>query len=177
MRHRIISWAVLVVFLFVGVIGAQETATKIDLPELTLEQKVSRQAWLAVGSAVLGISFAKSVGKTAEDYGRYMVELWAPGWSANKGSPIRMIRVMYLNSHLNPNYKMEIFDSSEIEVKGRMTATGIDNFAGGMYYGVSLDEYMSCGKVWREGLAGYLDLVWEEEFDGEWVNFTLTVKQ
>ncbi len=177
MRHRIILWAVLVVFLFVGVIGAQENKSKIDLPELTLEQKVSRQAWLAVGSAVLGISFAKSVGKTAEDYGRYMVELWAPGWSANKGSPIRMIRVMYLNSHLDPNYKMEIFQSSESEVKGRMTPNGVGNFTGGMYYGVSLEEYMICGKIWREGLADYLDLVWKEDFDGEWVNFTVSVKQ
>ena len=177
MRHGIILWAVLFAFLFVGVIGAQESESKIDLPDLTLEQKVSRQAWLAVGSAVLGISFAKSVGKTAEDFGRYMVELWAPGWSASKGSPIRMIRGMYRNLSLNPNFKMEIFESSESEVKGRMTVNGIGNFTGGMYYGVSLEEFMRCWGVWQEGLADYLGLVWEENFDGEWINFALTVKQ
>ena len=177
MKRRIILRTFLVVFLFAGFISAQETATKIDLPELTLEQKVSRSAWGNTNFFVLGISFAKSVGKTAEDYGKHQVELWAPGWSANKRSPIRMIRVTYLNSCANPNFKMEIFEASEAKVKGRMTVNGIGNFTGGMYYGVSLDEYMSCGKVWREGLADYLGLVWEQDFDGEWINFTLSVKQ
>ena len=177
MKHRIITGTILIVFVFAALISAQEQQTKIDLPELSLEQKASRSAWFHVNAAVLGIAYSKSLGKTAEDYGRFQVKFFAPGWHQSQGSPIRLIQGMYRNQSLNSSFKMEIASASTAEVKGRMTVNGTGNFTGGMYMGVSLEEYMNSGKVWREGLADYLGLVWKEDFDGEWINFTLSVKQ
>jgi len=177
MKHKILLGAIVSVFMVIGVIGAQEQETKINLPKLTPEQKINRLAWFQTNSTIVGITFAKSIGKTAEDYGKHMVEIFAPGWSSSKGSPIRMIQGMYRNLSLDPNFKMEIISSSDTEVTGKMTVNGIGNFSGGMYFGVSLKEFMRCWEVWQEGLADYLGLVWKQDFDGELINFTLTVKK
>jgi hypothetical protein len=177
MKVNTIFRVVLVVFILAGFIIAQEQESKIDLPQLTPEQKYDRLVWFQTNAAVLGIAFAKSQGLTVEDWANHIVTFWAPSWSANKGSPIRLIRAMYRNASLDNNFKMEIDSASETEVKGRMTVNGINVFAGKMYYGISLEEYMHSGEIWRGGLADYLGLVWTEEFDGEWINFTVKVKQ
>ena len=123
------------------------------------------------------ISFAKAQGLTAEDVGLHMVQTFAGGWDYSKGSPILVIQGMYRNLALDPNFKMDILSASDTEVKGKMTVTGIGNFSSGMYYGVSLAEYMKCNEVWLTGLADHLGLVWKQDFDGTWISFTLSVKK
>lgn len=185
MRSRIIVVTVLSIFILSGSIIPQEKQEqKIDLPQLTLEQKHSRLARSMILSAINGVSFAKSQGKTAEDYAKHMVKLFAPSWSGSRGNPIGLIRGTYRNYSCFNSFKMEIFSASETEVKGRMTVFGISYFSGPSlkpsamtYYGVTLEEYMRFWEVWMEELSDYLGMVYKQEFDGEWINFTVALKK
>lgn len=177
MKGRRILVAILGLAVLAGPVSAQGKETKIELPQLTPEQKIGRLAWFQTNNAMLIISFAKAHGLTAEDVGKHMVDIFAGGWDASMGSPVRVIQGMYRNQALDPNFKMEILSASDTEVKGKMTVNGIGNFSSGMYYGVSLAEYMRCHEVWVTGLADHLGLVWKQEFDGTWLSFTLSVKE
>lgn len=177
MKGRFIWAAILSLAVLAGPVLAQGPEKKIDLPQLTPEQKISRLAWFQTTSMVLIISFAKAHGLTAEDVGKHMVSTYAGGWDTSKGSPVSVIRGVYRNLALDPNFKMEILGASDTEVKGKMTVNGIGNFGSGMYYGVSLTEYMRANEVWMTGLAEHLGLVWKSEFDGTWISFTLSVKK
>jgi hypothetical protein len=160
MKVNTILRVVFVVFIFAGFIIAQEQETKIDLPRLTPEQKYDRLEWFQTNAAVLGIAFAKSQRLTVKDWAKHTVAFWAPSWSANRVSPIRFIRAMYRNASLDNNFKMEIASASETEVKGRMTVNGMNVFAGKMYNGISLKEYMHSGEIWR---SETLKRLWDED--------------
>lgn len=177
MKSKLILAVILSLSFVAGPAWAQEQEKKIDLPQLTPDQKIGRLAWLQTTSSVFIISFAKAHGMTAEDVGKHMVDMWAGGWDTNKGSPIRVIQAVYRNLALDPTFKMEILSASESEVKGKMTVNGKANFSSGMYYGVSFAEYMRVNELWMEGLANYLGLIWKSEYDGEWSSFTLSVKK
>jgi hypothetical protein len=177
LKRKSILGVILSLVFIGGLVFAQEQEKKITLPQLTPEQKISRLSWFQTNSSVFCISFAKAHGLTAEDIGKHMVAMWAGGWDVSKGSPIRLIQGVFRNADLDPTFKMEILSASETEVKGKMTVNGKASFAEGMYYGVSLAEHMRTGEVWMEGLAGYLGLVWKQNYDGEWINFTVSVKK
>jgi hypothetical protein len=56
-------------------IQAQTTDAKADqiiqLPQLSLEQKLDRSARNTTTRDIVGIAYAKSLGKTPEDFGKY----------------------------------------------------------------------------------------------------------
>ena len=60
-----------------GVSLAQAT---VDLPEYTPQQRWERAALQATVLIVAGIAYAKSKGQSAEEYGEFLAEVFAPGW-------------------------------------------------------------------------------------------------
>ena len=113
-------------------IQAQTTNAKLDqsiqLPQLSLEQKLERSARNTTTRDIVGIAYAKSLGKTPEDFGRYIGEHTAFFWGDIKGKgSVPFIQYWYRFLQTDRNSKMEILSVSEKSVKARMTVYGETN--------------------------------------------------
>ena len=174
MKKEIVHFVVL---LIVTSLIAQETPQKEDeLPKLTLEQKADRAVMNSVSYMVMGISYAKSMGKSVEDYAIYCAELAEPFYQRLKeGTPIDVIRTLYGVQQTDKFFQIEILNSSEISVHARMTLYGIryidpDNPFGG----VTVDECYRFYNTFVKGFANSLGFTYTYSVDGGWIVFTLS---
>lgn len=163
-------------------IQAQTTDTTSDqiiqLPQLSLEQKLERSARNTTGRDVVGIAYAESMGKTPEDFGRYMGEHTAFFWADIKGKgSVPFVQYWYRFLQTDGNSKMEILSVSEKSVKARMTVYGETNLKGLADLGVTIEEYASFYGNYSEALADYLGLEYKQKFEDGWIVFSVNEKK
>ena len=181
MRNKIIVGLILFVFIFSFSINAQEkqeqTKQKIELPKWYLEQKLEQTNMNLVAFITSSIAFAKSMGKTPEDYGKFIGETFAPGWEGAKGKGISpFIQGIYRNLQPDKNFRMEILSESKTSVEGRMNRYEEATVKAYARTGVTIEEVDACfGKVW-ETIANYLGLEYKQKVEGDWIVFTITEK-
>ena len=181
MRNKTIVGLILFTFIFCASITAQEkkekTDQKIELPELYLEQKLDRTVTNLAAFITSSIAYTKSMGKTAEDYGKFIGETFTPSWEGAKGKGISpFIQGMYRNLQPDKNFRMEILSESKTSVEGRMNRYGEATVKAYARTGVTNEEVDACfGKVW-ETIANYLGLEYKQKAEGDWIVFTITEK-
>jgi hypothetical protein len=164
------------------VIQAQTTDTKpdqiIQLPQLSLEQKLVRSVRNTTGRDIAGIAYAKSMGKTPEDFGRYLGEHTAFFWADIKGKgSVPFVQYWYRFLQTDTNSKMEIISVSEKTVKAKMTVYGETNLKALADLGVTIEEYASFYGKYSETLAEYLGLEYKQKFEDGWIVFSVTEKK
>ena len=168
--------------LFTNRILAQTTDAKLDqiiqLPQLSLEQKLDRSARNTTTRDIVGIAYAKSLGKTPEDFGRYIGEHTAFFWGDIKGKgSVPFVQYWYRFLQTDKNSKMEILSVSEKSVKARMTVYGETNIKALSDLGVTIEEYASFYGKYSETLADYLGLEYKQKFEDGWIVFSVTEKE
>jgi hypothetical protein len=173
--------AVFLLFLTNG-IQAQTTDTKLDqiiqLPQLSLEQKLDRSVRNTTGRDIAGIAYAKSLGKTPEDFGKYIGEHTAFFWADIKGKgSVPFVQYWYRFLQTDRNSKMEILSVSEKSVKAKMTVYGEANIKALADLGVTIEEYASFYGKYSETLADYLGLEYKQKFEDGWIVFSVTEKK
>jgi len=179
MGNKIIIKILLIVFIFSVSIYAQEkkeqTEQKIELPKLYLEQKLDRAVMNLSAIITGGIAFAKSVGKTPEDYGKFIGEVFAPGWEGIKGKGISgFIENMYKNFQTDKNCKWEILSESDKSVRVKMNRFGDATVKAYAETGVTTEEYDLCmGKI-MEVITNYLGFDFKQELKEDWIIFTVS---
>jgi hypothetical protein len=173
-----------VVFLLLCTNGiqAQTTDTKpdqiIQLPQLSLEQKLDRSARNTTTRDIVGIAYAKSIGKTPEDFGKYIGEHTAFFWADIKGKgSVPFVQYWYRFLQTDKNSKMEILSVSEKSVKAKMTVYGESNIKALADLGVTIEEYASFYGKYSEILADYLGLEYKQKFEDGWIVFSVTEKK
>ena len=82
----------------------------IVLPVLKQKGRMNRAIGNLKSFTLTGIAYAKSLGKTPEDYGKFVGELYAPFWTVRKGSAEQIVRGIYFNRQMNRNFKLEILN-------------------------------------------------------------------
>ena len=161
---------------------AQTTDNKpdqiIQLPQLSLEQKLDRSARNTTTRDIVGIAYAKSLGKTPEDFGKYIGEHTAFFWGDIKGKgSVPFVQYWYRFLQTDRNSKMEILSVSEKSVKAKMTVYGETNIKALADLGVTIDEYASFYGKYSETLADYLGLEYKQKYEDGWIVFSVTEKK
>ncbi|UCE40404.1 MAG: hypothetical protein JSV17_13200 [Candidatus Aminicenantes bacterium] len=168
-------------FLISLTLGAPLTAqqqAETELPTYTPEQRWGRASSQFTVSFVAGISYAKSMGQTAEQYGEYLAKLFAPGWGEPGSGTLNIIRGVRRNVLLWTNAEFEITEKSEVSVTGRLNRPWARYFGEDKtWYGVTLDEFEKCFSVFNHLLAEYLGLGYKEEIKEDWLYLTFSLKK
>ena len=159
----------LTLILIVDTAQSQSQKTQEEaLVQLTVEQQWKRSIWLFDSIQIAAIRHAKSLGQSAEDYGKFVGELFAPSWEG-VSSPWGMIRGMHRNYQLWPDFEMEIIEESDNAVKARFNRPYIIRFGeDGTAYDVSLSEYEMIFKVFHQTVASHLGFDYKQNLDGDW---------
>jgi len=98
---------------------------KIELPQLTLQQKWETAESNLDYFIVCGISYTKSHGQTAEDFGTWAGQVAGPFWDEEKSKdPRGLVEGISINKQQFQGFQMEILDESEISISARMKSFG-----------------------------------------------------
>ena len=174
MSTRMILGVVIAFLLVADPLAAQQEGQALELPELTMEQRWERTAWSLDLLFCVSIADWKAQGKTAEDYGRHMVEVVGPGWQGVE-NPAQMMRAMYRNNMMWPGFEFELVSQSESAVTGRFSRAYKVHFGeDGELYGTTMEEYERAMKVFHTLIAESLGFEYEQKPDGERIIISIT---
>ncbi|MFC2164011.1 hypothetical protein ACFLT2_03315 [Acidobacteriota bacterium] len=174
MRNKIIVGAVLLALIFSGSLMAQEK--KLELPKRTTEQKLERNVYLTAAIFCATIAYAKSIGKTAEDYGEFMGKIFAPGWE--KGISLAdFMKWTYINMSGDKEFTMDILEESESAIVTRWNKPWLKYFEDGKLYGATLEEYENMMWKMMRQIADYLEIEFKQKKEGDSIIVTVAKKK
>jgi len=174
---KFVTLMVLLSFAFGAHFIAQQQ-TQTDMPTYTPEQRWARAASQITVSMVAAISYAKSMGQTAEQFGEYCVKLFAPGWGAPDSGTLNIIRGVRRNFLMWTDSEFEITESSDKSVTARSNRPWSRYFGDNeTWYGVTLGEFESCLHVFNVRLAEHLGLGYKDEIKNGWLYMTFSIEK
>jgi hypothetical protein len=151
-------------------------AQEIELATYTPEQRWERAATLQSASWVSGIAYAKSLGKTAEDFAETISDVFAPGWGEPGSGSLEIVRGMHRNHSIWPNCEFELVEQSEESVTARVNRPWAGYFGDDeISEGVTLEEYEKTFQVFNSRLSEYLGLGYEEWVEDGWLYLKFTL--
>jgi len=149
----------------------------IELPQLTLQQKWETAEANLIYFIVCGITYAKSHGQTAEDFGTWAGQDAAPFWDEEKSKgPLGLIEGISTNKQQFHGFEMEILSESEMSIQARMKFFGENLIHQFFKSEVSVDEYIQFFDKKLVAIADYMGLVYRQHLEGDWLVFTVTKK-
>jgi len=173
MRNKVILGAILIIFILASYSLTQE---KIEIPERTLEWKLNRASRHMDLYICTAIAYAKSLGKTAEDYGKFVGEKFAPSWEGAKGQGVApVIRTWSGHWQIYENGKFEIVSESETSVTAKMNRPYSAYFKDGDLFGVTMNDYETFLERIGMAIANYLGLKYEQKVEGD--NLIATISE
>ncbi len=147
----------------------------IQLSPLTPEQALDRSVRNTVGRDVCGIAYAKSLGRTAADFGTFSGALTASYWADIKGKGLEpFVQYLYRFAHTDRTLRFEILTASETSVTARHSVYGTSVVELLTPLGVTLEEYACYYGKQFEAVAEYLGLEYKQELAGGWIVLTVS---
>jgi len=179
MKNKTNISLLVLIFIFSISAYAQEkkiqTAQKIKLPELNVNQKLDRAVMNFTVFLTGGIAYAKSMGKTPEEYGKFIGEVLSPGWNSVKGKGISsFIEGMYTNFESDVNCRWDILNESDNSVTVKMNRYGDAFVKAYAETGVTTEDYDQFIGEMMKTIANYLGFNYTQELKGDWVVFTVS---
>ncbi|WP_340110948.1 hypothetical protein [Maribellus mangrovi] len=135
MKLLIIS--VFIFFLF-GTVYSQE---KFEVPQLTEEQKTEVLYSHMIAYGVTGVSFAKSHGVSAEDYGRFIGKKFIAFWNPEDGFAMLVNRMMFILAGLHPDNEMQIVEQDDSGITFKLKNVDM-SFKNGPMFDVSYQDFL-----------------------------------
>ncbi len=142
------------------------------MPELTEQQKQEVLYKHVVSYAASGISYAKSLGKSPEEYGRYVGNLFTPFWDPAAGLPGFANQIMFLLAGIHPANEMKIVSQDENSITVRMKNVDMP-FMQGPMLGVSYDEYLEFSYGVLVVVADFMKLDFSHSMVDGWYEFSI----
>jgi hypothetical protein len=162
-------------FITIPVWGQEKSET--TFPQLTIEEKLIRSNNNTTSYAILGLAFAKSVGKTPEEYGKFFSDTIVPFYERLRGQPEGFVLALNGVLQVYSDFKLEITGKTETSIRGRMTLPGKNSVELMNLRGVTVDDYQRFFNTNNKCLADALDMKYTFEFDGQWITFTVNMKK
>ena len=124
---------------------------------------------------VAAIAYAKDVGQTPQQYGRFIGELAAPGWTAR--TPAGFVLRMYRNYCEWDGLQFEVVEVSEDMISVR-TNVPYESRVGdsGDPFGVTLQDYVAVHEAAYDAIAEHLNLELTRQRDGAWTVVTVRAR-
>lgn len=182
MKSKKLVGIILAIFIFSGFIISQEkNAEKIELPQMEIEVKWHVTRNNLTSSRMATIAFAKSLGKTPEDFGEFHAKLTTSTLKPRVKNLKQFVQVINMLGQIfyseKENYKIEILSESEISVEGRMSIPAAYPLKSWTEPGVTVEEYVRYwGKYWSVS-AEKIGMEYKQKFEEDWVYFTVSKKE
>jgi hypothetical protein len=165
-------------FLSFSALAQEKEKQSIEFPQLSIEQKLDRAVRNVNSRDIVGIAYAKSMGKTPEDFGKFNGDNTAYLWADIKGKgPIPFVQYWNRFLQTDKNSKMEILNVSKTSVEAKMTVYGESNLKALSDQGVTVEEYAKYYGKYSETLANFLGLDYKQKYENGWIVFTVTEKE
>ena len=173
---KFIATLIALTFLICGINYAQDKSdNELNLPSMTLEQKMDRLMLNTAGMIANSIGYIKSVGGSAAGLGEYVGNVFSEGWSSLKGSgPKVFVETMYKNYQSDPDNKFEVVGVTDNSVTYKTS-----RFLGSkmMYYlndKVTQQDIDDCYEKLIETIANSLGLQYTQKFESDGVVITIS---
>ena len=162
------------------IISQEKKTENIEMPQMKMEEKwhVARNNLTALSMA--SIAFAKSLGKTPEDFGEFYGELAASTYESlvkNVEDLVQLIdtfgQIFYSERE---DYKIEILNESDISVDGKMSIPAAYPLKYWADPGVTVEEYMRYWGKYLAVAAEHTEMEYKQKLEGDWVYFTISKK-
>jgi len=115
---------------------------------------------------VAAIAYAKTMGQTPEEYGRFIGELSAPGWTAQ--SPAGFVLRMYRNYCGWDGITFEVLEVSDRMIRVRTNVPYQARVAGaGDPFGVTVEDYVKMHEAAYDAIAAHLGFVLTRQRGGD----------
>ena len=150
---------------------------RIIFPDRNIEQRHLRASWLSISGMVARIAYAKSLGQTAQDLGRFLGSLYAPSWTGPKGQPAGLILGMHRNINAFVGGMVQVVEASDTTIRAKSTRPYVAAYFGDdlAAFGVTVAEYESMFEELNKAIANHLELDYEvEKIEGDWIEFTVS---
>lgn len=177
MKIHLFPILILTLILSVNAVSAQEAdSSRINLTKTPVESAARNAVWRTDFYICTGIAYAKSVGKTTDDFMKFVAETHIKTFNPPKGKELEyLVKVLNFSITSYPNGTFEIVSESKTKVKARANRPYIRYFNNGYMIGVTLDEFEKC-------LWGHTQLMFNSlgiEFDyntvGDHMELTMTL--
>jgi hypothetical protein len=146
---------------FADVTDTNRAARQINAAELGIDWP-----WVAA------IAYAKELGRTPEEYGRFIGELVAPGWAAR--TPAGFALRMYRNYCEWDGLQFEVLEISDDMIRFRANVPYESHLAGtGDPFGVSVQDYLRVHEAAYDVIAEHLEFDMTRQRDGAWTVVTV----
>lgn len=147
----------------------------IQLSPLTPDQALDRAVTNTVGRDVCAIAYAKSMGRTAADFGTFTGALTASYWADIKGNgPAHFVQHLHRFLQTDRTLTFEILSSSRTSVTARHNVYGRSTVELLAPLGVTLEEYACYYGKQFEAIAEYLGLEYKQELADGWIVSTVS---
>ena len=156
-----------------GTIFSQSTSASVHLPELSNDQKWETAEGNIVYFIIAGISFAKSNGHSAAEFGTWTGTIGLPYWKSIEGMTLeKLVQEFYSNEAQFKDLKLEILENNDAVIKGRMKGFGIKWLTMMDWGNVSVEEYKQFFNYKWTAIANGLGYDFDQKTEGEWTYFT-----
>lgn len=147
-----------------------------SVPEVSNDQEKEILYNHVIAYAATGITFAKTKGVSAEDYGKYIGEQFKPFWSPEQGFPAFANTIMFILKGMHPANEMQIIEQNESMVRFKMK--NVDAmFQMGPAYGITYNEFLDCSNGILTTLADYMHSSFSQEMSKDgWYIATINKK-
>jgi hypothetical protein len=137
---------VLTLILSVNIVLAQEAdSSRYDLTKASAERIARYAVWRTDFYICTGIAYSKSVGKTTDDFMRFVAETHVKTLNSLKGQGIEpIVNLMNFVITNYPDGTFEIISESPTRVKARANRPYIRYFNSGYMVDVTVDEFEMC---------------------------------
>ncbi len=155
-------------------------AQRLELAELSLEQRLLRMSQLTVSAWVGAIECAKAMSQTPEELAEFWGEMYAPGWEGRRQQgPAGMLQAYHYNLASPALAVVEVIGGPGDSITARMNRPYITHYFGDdrEAYGVTVDEYERVVQIISQIIADHLDLKFEQRVEGDWIVFTIARKE
>ena len=163
--------------LFNGLALAQERGTqKIQLTPPAIETTASFAVWRTDYYICTGIAYAKSLGKTADDFAAFVGSHHS--WESIRGKGLAPpVQLLYFVIKNYEDGKFEILSESDSSVTMRSNRPYASYFTDGPLLGVTVDEFEIC--LWKHIgiMADRIGLDFVYRIEGDQITSTLSIRK
>ncbi len=157
---------------------SQETIShNIQLNNFSTEQIADYAVWRTDVYICTGISYAKSLGKSVDDFATFVTNSHSKSIISMKGKilepPINLLN-MVITNYKNGN--LEILSESDSLVTMRSNRPYVSYFRNGDLFGVTVDEFEYFLYLHLDKMFDTLDLIFEYEIENEMIKYSLSIR-
>ncbi len=177
MKIHFFSILLLTVISGLNIILAQEAdSSRFNLTKAPIEKTARYAVWRTDYYICTGIAYAKSIGKTTDDFMKFVAEAHGDALNSWKGKglgPVVNLLNFVITNYPNGTYK--IVSESPTTVKIKANRPYESYFTEGDMLGVTIDEFERCLWGHVQLMLKLIDIEFDYFADGEFVELTLTL--